>query len=95
MSPEMIFSNELAFGLSASRKSPDIPDTIVYSLSQECEWLRTFVASMPDGDSFEVILDGTSFHYNENGKIQVDKNDISQFLRGAKLNISIIQVFMR
>ncbi|XP_056697293.1 uncharacterized protein [Spinacia oleracea] len=95
MSPEMIFSNELASGLSASRKSPDIPDTIVDSLSQECEWLRTFVASMPDGDSFEVILDGTSFHYNENGKIQVDKNDISQFLRGAKLNISIIQVFMR
>ena len=68
---------------------------LMESLIPDCQWLATFFDSLPDGEPIAVILDHTIFHFEKDGIAWVNKEDASQFLRGAKLNISIIQVFMR
>lgn len=50
---------------------------------------------MTDGEPIAIQLDGTLFYYNEDGMAWLNKGDVSQFLSGSRLNISVIQVFMR
>ena len=43
----------------------------------------------------EVALPKAMFHCDEDEVAWINKEDVKEFLRGAKLNISIIQTFMR
>ena len=46
-------------------------------------------------DPMEVALPKAMFHYDEDAIAWISKEDVKEFLRGAKLNISLIQTFMR
>ena len=47
------------------------------------------------GTSIAVHLPKALFHYDEDATAWLSRDDVTEFLKGEMLNISIIQVFMR
>lgn len=67
-----------------------------HNLSKACKYLHTCISSLQQIRPIEIFMDGTkSYFKDEIASTWVYKIDIEEFLSGAKLNISIIQVFMK
>ncbi|KAK9678155.1 hypothetical protein RND81_11G191600 [Saponaria officinalis] len=83
-------SNSHYSKLSATPKKAPTRDSIVESLSQDCQWLNSLVGTMGDGETYTVHFDVNLFYYSKETKIEVYKDDLKQFIKGCELNISII-----
>ncbi|XP_048493022.1 uncharacterized protein LOC125493596 [Beta vulgaris subsp. vulgaris] len=75
--------------------TPLVSEQVIQSLSKSCLWLHARVSNLPDSSPIKVDLEKSQFHYlGEDSATWVYKVDIREFLCGAMLNISILQVFM-
>ncbi|XP_048496566.2 uncharacterized protein LOC125495784 [Beta vulgaris subsp. vulgaris] len=64
-------------------------------LTAECLQLYEKARAISDDKPIEVKLDSKQFNYKKDASIWVSKVDIKEFLCKEKLNVSLIQVFMR
>ncbi|CAH9112442.1 unnamed protein product [Cuscuta europaea] len=72
-----------------------VSEQVLLSLSRDCKWLHSIIASRSRDDPIVVTLDASMFHYEyDDGNAYLTIEDISQFLYGAMINIAIIQVFI-
>ena len=90
--------SEQASKLHSSKGSPMPPtpiveDIVLQSLSSDMTFLHNRACHLVD--PMEVALPKAMFHYDEDAIAWISKEDVKEFLRGAKLNISLIQTFMR
>ena len=90
--------SEQASKLHSSKGSPMPPtplveDIVLQSLSADMTFLHNRACHLVD--PMEVALPKAMFHYDEDAIAWISKEDVKEFLRGAKLNISLIQTFMR
>lgn len=68
---------------------------VLSTLSQPCFWLHKCVSNLQENKAIQVSLDKSQFNYMVDSSTWVNKDDVSEFLSGKMLNVSIIQVFMR
>lgn len=94
---EAIASNESPSKGSASQRLEFFSGSVVGTLSKECKWLSDLLDTKNDDEPISITWDVSQFHNTpgETPTIWVSKEDISQFLSGSRLNISIIQLFMK
>ncbi|CAH9136874.1 unnamed protein product [Cuscuta epithymum] len=72
-----------------------VSEQVLLSLSRDCKWMHSILASRSSDGPIVVTLDARMFHYeSDDGNAYLTTEDISQFLSGAMLNIAIIQVFV-
>ncbi|KAK9733195.1 hypothetical protein RND81_04G050500 [Saponaria officinalis] len=88
-------SNSHHSRFSATPKKAPTRDSIVESLSQDCQWLNSLVGTMGDGETYTVHFDANLLYYSKETKIEVYKDGLKQFIKGCELNISIIQICIR
>ena len=74
---------------------PLVEDDVHRSLSKECAFLHLCVGEVPPSTDITLPLPKALFHYDEDATAWLSRGDITEFLKGEMLNISIIQVFMR
>ena len=92
---ETIGSNLQPFTSATARKSPLVEASFAESLSEECQSLNNLLSTMDDSEPIVVQLEACLFHYKEDRRLDVNKEDIAQMLQGKELDIPIMQVFMR
>ncbi|XP_056683750.1 uncharacterized protein [Spinacia oleracea] len=68
---------------------------VVECLPYGCNWLHTCVSYVPNDEPIPVLLEKSQFNYMEDINTWMYKDDIKEFLSNEKLNVSMIQVFMR
>ena len=76
---------------------PLVDDDVHRSLSKECAFLHLRVGEVvpPGAADIAVPLPKEMFHYDEDTNAWLSRGDVTEFLKGEMLNISIIKVFMR
>ena len=75
--------------------TPLVEDDVLKSLSKACTFLHNRVSELPTGTHIQVNLPKALFHYDEDAIAYISREDVTEFLTGSMLNISIIQTFMR
>lgn len=75
--------------------TPLVESQVLESLSDGCFWLHTCVMGMDSNETLTVRAEKVQFHYLEDTAAYITKVDVREFLRRKKLNVSIIQGFMR
>jgi hypothetical protein len=79
--------------LSASswfRVGPLLDDATLVSLDDNSFYLYQMLMTQPDNKSFVFNFDNKMFRYN--GSVQVFVTDVIDLMKGASLNISIVQI---
>ncbi|CAH9085826.1 unnamed protein product [Cuscuta epithymum] len=72
-----------------------VSEKVLLSLTRDCKWLHSMIASRSSDDPIAITLDASMFHYeSDDSHALLTIEDISQFLSGAMINISIIQIFV-
>ena len=76
---------------------PLVDDNVHRSLSKECAFLHLRAGEVlpPGAPDIAVTLPKEIFHYDEDATAWLSRGDVTEFLKGEMLNISIIQVLMR
>lgn len=72
-----------------------VPNEVFESLSDTCYWLHTCVMGMSEKSPLGIPVDKVQFGYMEDTFIWVPRQDVREFLCREKLNVSLIQSFMR
>ncbi|CAO2814638.1 unnamed protein product [Amaranthus hypochondriacus] len=80
---------------SATQATPLVEDTVLQSLSQELAYLHNRVCVLPNDSPIQIQLPKEMFHYDNDATAWLFKEDVKEFLSGAMLNISLIQISMR
>lgn len=80
---------------SATQATPLVEDTVLQSLSQELAYLHNRVCVLPNDSPIQIQLPKEMFHYDDDATAWLFKEDVKEFLSGAMLNISLIQISMR
>lgn len=69
-----------------------VGNNIVEKLTEECELL--FFRMSVEKDTVSVSLAASLFYFPNDKEVWVTSNDISEFLRGAWANVSLIHVYI-
>ena len=88
--------NKSSSRVSAKKPPPLVDEDVLKSLSLELTFLHDRVALFAD-DPMTFALPRKIFHYDKDASelLYLFKEDVKEFLSGAMLNISLIQVCMR
>ncbi|XP_056692057.1 uncharacterized protein [Spinacia oleracea] len=94
---EMVFSCDRKTEESAAKsKKQNLADDTIQGLGPSCNYLKFIINTAP-GDVYKntsIPLPASVWHYDEDRQTYVNEVDVEEFLRGACLNISVIQVYM-
>ncbi|XP_021775629.1 uncharacterized protein LOC110739493 [Chenopodium quinoa] len=88
-------SNKSSSRGSAMQATPLVEDTVLQSLSKELTYLHNRVCVLPSDSPIQVPLPKEMFHYDDDAMAWLFKEDVKEFLSGAMLNISLIQICIR
>ncbi|CAO2814641.1 unnamed protein product [Amaranthus hypochondriacus] len=75
--------------------TPLVADTVLQSLSKELTYLHNRVCMLPSDTPIQVALPKEMFHYDDDAIAWLSKEDVTEFLSGSMLNISLIQTCIR
>ena len=81
---------------AAKSKKQNLADDTIQGLGPSCNYLKFIINTAP-GDVYKntsIPLPASVWHYDEDRQTYVNEVDVEEFLRGACLNISVIQVYM-
>ncbi|XP_056696628.1 uncharacterized protein [Spinacia oleracea] len=96
-SKEMVGSCDRKTEESAAKsKKQTLADNTIQGLGPSCNYLKFIITTVP-GEVYKntsISLPASVWHYDEDRKTYVLEVDVEEFLRGACLNISVIQVYM-
>ena len=77
----------------SSYDNMNIDGSNIANLSENCELLH-IVMTDEKHDAIKVVLKAPLFYFEEDKDVWVTSTDISEFLRGACANISLIHVYV-